>query len=345
MSKAPLNKNQIIIACAGSGKTTFIVDEALKLKDKKVLITTYTNENLDQIKTYLINKAGHVPPNISIVSWFSFLLQDGVRPYQNCLVEGKRIQSIYFPPKRNLYHRKDDYVTPARFIYSDKVSEFVFECNKKNKGLVINRIGKIYDYLFIDELQDFASYDLNVLQDFFQSQINTIGVCDPRQATFSTNNASKNKRFRRQNIYAWIKEQEKNKTITINEKTDCHRCNQMICDFGDQLFPNLPKTISKNMRTTDHDGIFCIPQSNVCDYVKKYTPVIIRYRKDRDTLGFPAINIGLSKGRTYDRVLIFPTKPMCEYLATKDLTKVGDQSKLYVAVTRARYSVTFVVDD
>jgi hypothetical protein len=56
-----------------------------------------------------------------------------------------------------------------------------------------------------------------------------------------------------------------------------------------------------------------------------------------------AINIGVSKGSTYERVLIFPTKPMQKYLETGDATKLKAPERLYVAVTRARYSVAFVV--
>ena len=37
-----MNNNKLIIAAAGSGKTTQLVEEALKIKAKKVLITTYT---------------------------------------------------------------------------------------------------------------------------------------------------------------------------------------------------------------------------------------------------------------------------------------------------------------
>jgi hypothetical protein len=55
------------------------------------------------------------------------------------------------------------------------------------------------------------------------------------------------------------------------------------------------------------------------------------------------MNIGNSKGRTFDRVMIFPTLPMKKYLETKNLDVAGDIAKLYVAVTRARYSVAFVV--
>ena len=37
-----------------------------------------------------------------------------------------------------------------------------------------------------------------------------------------------------------------------------------------------------------------------------------------------------------------PTKPMCKYLVDRDPSKLRAPERLYVAVTRARHSVTFV---
>jgi len=91
--------------------------------------------------------------------------------------------------------------------------------------------------------------------------------------------------------------------------------------------------------------VFCIQAENVEIYASTYSPTVLRYNKKVDTFGLEAINIGLSKGRTYERVLVFPTKPMKDYLITQDINKAGDKSKLYVAVTRAMHSVVFVVDD
>lgn len=50
---------------------------------------------------------------------------------------------------------------------------------------------------------------------------------------------------------------------------------------------------------------------------------------------------GLSKGKTYDRVLIIPTEPMIKFL-TQGIT--DKNYKFYIAVTRARYSVAFLFD-
>ena len=91
-----LNKNKVIVACAGSGKTKGIVEEALKLGKQKVLVTTYTNENIDQIKTFFIEKNGCIPANVTVQPWFSFLLQEGVRPYQNQMTQRGRVKSIFF---------------------------------------------------------------------------------------------------------------------------------------------------------------------------------------------------------------------------------------------------------
>ncbi len=351
-----LNKNKVIVACAGSGKTKGIVEEALKLGKQKVLVTTYTNENIDQIKTFFIEKNGCIPANVTVQPWFSFLLQEGVRPYQNQMTQRGRVKSIFFIEntkdagklKKKLRYIPDSqdshYLTEKNYIYSDKVSKFIYKCDNRSKGLISKRLEKIYGSIFIDELQDFAGYDLSLLEILFNLHINILAVVDPRQATFSTNTAQKNRQYRKNEIYVWLKREESKNKIKIEEKNDCYRCNQQICDFADKLFPDLPRTVSKNTRLTKHDGIFCISSEEVSAYISRYKPTILRYSKKTNTLGFPAINIGLSKGRTYDRVLIFPTKPMLEYLKTKELSKAGDKTKLYVAVTRAKYSVAFVVE-
>ena len=45
-----MKNNRLIVAAAGSGKTTFLVEEALKIKDKNVLMTTFTEANEAEIK-------------------------------------------------------------------------------------------------------------------------------------------------------------------------------------------------------------------------------------------------------------------------------------------------------
>jgi DNA helicase-2/ATP-dependent DNA helicase PcrA len=42
--------HELIVAAAGSGKTTRIVNEAKEIKIGEVLITTYTDANFEEIK-------------------------------------------------------------------------------------------------------------------------------------------------------------------------------------------------------------------------------------------------------------------------------------------------------
>lgn len=58
-----------------------------------------------------------------------------------------------------------------------------------------------------------------------------------------------------------------------------------------------------------------------------------------------AANLGEVKGATFDRVLIFPTKAMLKYLRTADINDTGGRDHFYVAATRAKFSVAFVVPD
>jgi len=341
------SKNVLVVGSAGSRKTSLIVESALGIGSTRVLITTFTNENVDQIRSYLILKNGCVPKNITVLSWFRFLLRHGVRPYQNMLSDRSRVRTINTDPlpmplkfvKRTDVNRY--YFTKQTDIYRDRVAEFACHCDDRTKGFVIGRLEKIYSRIFIDEFQDFAGYDFSFVEKLCRSSIAITMACDPRQGTFSTNHSLKNKRFKRAGVMDWIKKLEG--LVTIQERNECFRSNQVICDFADQLYPDFSKTVSMNTEITGHDGIFEISEDAVSKYVQEYAPTILRYNVATQTKGLKAINIGSCKGRTYDRVLIFPTGPMSEYVRTKNLAVVGDKAKLYVAVTRAKYSAAFVM--
>ena len=85
--------------------------------------------------------------------------------------------------------------------------------------------------------------------------------------------------------------------------------------------------------------------SDLDKYLSRYTPVQLRHNiRTATKREYASLNFGQSKGKTYDRVIIFPTEDMKKWL--KDTrTSLADETraKLYVAVTRARYSAAFVI--
>ena len=62
--------------------------------------------------------------------------------------------------KHPLYYGEEvffkHYFTNDLRIYSDKISKFVVKCNEKTNGEIIQRIVRMYPYIFIDEIQDLA---------------------------------------------------------------------------------------------------------------------------------------------------------------------------------------------
>jgi DNA helicase-2/ATP-dependent DNA helicase PcrA len=46
---------------------------------------------------------------------------------------------------------------------------------------------------------------------------------------------------------------------------------------------------------TGHDGVFVIKPFDVHEYYEEYRPVVLRDRRTTDTLGLPAMNIGVAK--------------------------------------------------
>ena len=89
-----MSTHKVIIAAAGSGKTTHIIREALENPDAKILITTYTIENTEEIKSKFRELNGYVPSNITILPWYSFVLQHLISPYQKVLYN-KRITYLH----------------------------------------------------------------------------------------------------------------------------------------------------------------------------------------------------------------------------------------------------------
>lgn len=342
----PSPKNRAIIAAAGARKTQTIVDEALADRSKRILVTTYTTENLRQIEARIAQQGGGVmPPNIQVKSWFSFLLGDGIRPYQSFVFgEIGLVKGLNFVGQR---HRSTPKArTKAFFLdsngdaYRNTVADLACRANSDSGGLVVTRIEAMYDHIYVDEVQDLVGYDLDFLDLLFGSAVGVTIVGDPRQHTFGTNEGSRNQKYRGAGFMDWLG--ERSKRCGREDRHESYRCNQAICDFASALFPNLPPMKSKNEVETGHDGIFHIAEREVGTYVHRHAPQILRHDKKTNTLGLPAMNFGVSKGSTFDRVLIFPTGPMRAYLKTLDPSPLDAPEKFYVAVTRAKYSVTFV---
>jgi DNA helicase-2/ATP-dependent DNA helicase PcrA len=342
--------SKTIVAAAGSGKTTYLVDEVLNSPNRRVAFVTYTNNNYNVIQSTFARKNGVTPSRVDVGTWFAFLLHECARPYQRSTYSDERIRTIAFTNGRSApyvpyVNTRGYYMAGGDAIYADKLSRFVIDCEKRTRGLVTTRLRALYDAVFIDEIQDLAGYDLDLLEVFMRAGIVMQLVGDPRQSTYATNNAAKNSRFRKEGLLEKIREWEAAGLCRLEFHARSFRCNQAICDFADALWPGWPATRSHNAEVTGHDGVFRVRTADLCAYINEFTPVVLRYDSRSDNHGCPVLNFGSAKGMTFERVLVLPHGPIEKYLQTANAEDVsGSVNKFYVAVTRARSSVAFLYD-
>ena len=350
--------NKLMIAAAGAGKTTYIINEAVKLENKKILITTFTEANEQEIKNKIIKIKGYIPSNITIQSWFSFLIKHGIKPYQSVMFECKingvcmvnRKSGFKYNTKgKSIYYSDneiDNFFNGNFRIYSDKISKLAYLVNKKSNGAIVNRLTKIFDNIYIDEIQDMAGYDLEFIKLILQSNINVCMVGDIRQTVYSTHWESKNKQYKYSKLLNYFKKECENIVLEIDDSTlkwSYRNCKE-ICYFSNKLYKEYSEVISLNYDKVEHKGLFYIKEEDIERYLSKYKPVqLIHDSKTKVNKNYLTYNFGGSKGLTFDRVLIHPTKDMLKWFKTYD-DQLSDptKAKLYVALTRAKYSVAIV---
>ena len=366
-----MHSDKLMIAAAGSGKTTYLVKHALQHPNEQILLTTYTQANEAGIRAKFIGERGGVPPNVTVQTWFSFLLQHGVRPYQGALndvlFEREIRGMLLVNEKSGLKYRNGGhpvyfaegtdferhYFSPTMKIYSDKIAKFVCKANKASSGEVIRRLSKIYSTILVDEVQDLAGNDLELLKLLFDSSMHVLLVGDPRQVTYLTHIEATNAKYKGGKIVEYVESVKKESRPSIDATTlnISHRNGQKICSYSARLYPNFapvcPCTcVGCSHGASGHTGVFLVVKGDVGEYLQKYNPVQLRWSSrtpvdDR----FPAMNFGESKGLEFERVLIYPTDDMIKWMRN-NASRLSDEAraKFYVGLTRAKFSVSIVLN-
>ena len=336
------------MCAAGGGKTTRIVEEAVGGTERSLLVT-YTRNNAKEIERKLYGFGPVIPPNIEVMTWFSFLLRDLARPYRQAMhnrrIEGLQWEegrSVPYIPEKNI---AGHYFAGGTLIYSDKISKFICECDRRTRGAVMRRLAQRFDHIFVDEIQDMAGYDLDVLELILKAGVKLTMVGDHRQATLRTNQGNKNSGFSGIKIVNKFKLWDRGGLATLSYEQHTHRCHQHIADLADRFFPGEPATKSLNDTVTGHDGVFIVASAKVEAYLAAFTPQILRFDKRTPCRDLPAMNFGESKGLTFDRVMVFPHGLAKKWLSSGKISHVEKSvAKMYVGATRARHSLAFVHD-
>lgn len=345
------SKNHLCLAVAGARKTQGIVDAcAAAPKDERILVLTYTTANQAELRARLAACAGD-HPNVEVVGWFSFLISNFARPFLPFVFPGKHVRGFDYqsPPQMyagvgawSRYFNSEDEVRKVH------LPQLAMRVEEASKGAGIRRLERVYDRIFIDEVQDLCGYDLDVLELLMLSKIPVEMVGDIRQAILATNQRErKNKKYMYMGIWEWFRAAENAGRVRISQRTQTWRCGPQIATLADSMFDDswgFEATESLNNTATGHDGVMLLKPEDVEAYVSRYAPLVLRHSmasaKEFDHL--KPMNFGDSKGLGRERVLILPTSAIEAFLQKGKTLTEAQAARFYVAVTRAQQSVAIV---
>lgn len=367
--------NTLCIAGAGSGKTHKIIAESIMEVERggKVLVVTYTTSNQQELRRRFLAAFGRHSDRFVVKGLFSFYLEDMVRPYQQELF-AQRIDGIFFNERNPHLKPGSTYMLPGRKEQledkSYNPSHFLTQCqtkahtgflaklaarlSKATKNAAAVRLGDIYSQVYFDEVQDLVGWDYEVLKALkkaMKSPITCVG--DFRQTVYETTFGHKAPQTAAEKIAEFKSMGFKEEALALNR-----RCIQTICAVADAVHKGIYEETKSAVddippEFTHHLGVFIVKQSDVTDYIAAYNPMVLRWNVASGTKILPAqarfYNFGSSKGLGFDRVLILPADSQMHFVLDGVTPFPPDaetaQNKMYVAITRARYSLGFIVPD
>lgn len=363
---------RLLLASAGAGKSRRIAERALEhaAAGRKVLLLTFTINNQAELVKQICRLNGCQPEYVVVKGWFSFLLEDMIRPYQRCIVPD-RISGVFLNTgnphllpgkhyaKKDRGEKIDGRFNPLHFVTEGEnrahtyyLAKLAARVHMHTGGSAARRLAEIYSAVFVDEVQDLVGWDFDILRALAETNMGEIDcVGDFRQAVYQTSETSKQPQSSAEKLAQFKNMEFEPESLAIS-----WRSIQVICDMGDRLhardghyLPTVSKVAAAPLEYAGHQGIFAVPKARLGQYIDTYHPVILRWNRGTQKKlceGQITYNFGECKGMGFERVLILPPDRHAKFLSG-DMTAFDDsetddsRNKLYVAITRARYSVAF----
>jgi superfamily I DNA/RNA helicase len=331
---------KIILAVAGSGKTTYLVNQIPK--EGRSLIITYTNSNILNLRRNIINTFGEFPNHIRLATYYSFLYSFCIQPF---LMQKYKLRGLTYKLNAPMYAKTDEnkrYLTKNNRLYHNRAAKFIEikgSCDDIKK-----RLEKYYRYFYIDEIQDFAGHDFELLEKISESNINILYVGDFYQHTFDTSRDG-NVKQSLHNDYNKYKEKFRGMGFVVDEMTlnKSYRCSQQICNF---IKNNL--NINIESYKTDISEIKYIDNKMEIKKIMEDDNIIKLFRQKHYSYKCKSRNWGDCKGENqYNNICVVLNPKTLKYYMENKLHKLenGTLNKLYVAISRAHRNVYFISEE
>lgn len=350
---------QIILAVAGAGKTYHICHSIDPTK--KNLILAYTNENIHNIENELCDAHKGVPELTTVMTFDSFVYRHLICPYEPSIAEHFSCPAFISsgictidPPPKQITNAKGRMVANPKYITKDKLrhyitnqgqyycatlSELVLQVKKGRDSLVKRaaaRLNLFYDYVLIDEFQDFREHDYELIMTLAKQLNSVMLVGDYYQHSVSaTNNSGKPFKKRKGDVgYSEFISELQSEGFNVDTTTlsKSRRCSAEICDY-------VSKKLGINISSQDEHEGSVIWADDLAVEILNNKQIVKLIFKEADKYSFQALNLSYSKGDTVDAACVILTDRF-DRLDSEDFSiqgiPVSTINKLYVAMTRSR---------
>ncbi|MEQ9547447.1 MAG: AAA family ATPase [Marinobacter sp.] len=331
---------RVVFAVAGSGKTSRIID--CVEEDSRCLIVTYTDNNTRNIKNRIFKKFGKIPKGVRIYSYFTFLYSFCFRPLCGYELNTKGINFNYPLPKHSQRSRKDTkkhYIDKNDRLFASRIAKLLVEFDVVPE--LIERIEKFFDLVCIDEVQDFAGNDFNLLCALANANINMQLVGDFYQHTFDTSRDGNTQKNLHISFDKYCEKLAKaGFSIDFESLSHSYRCSPSVCSF----VKNELGIEIESHRIDEVDVRLVDEMQEVDDIYLNASIVKLFYQKGNSYIGYTE-NWGNTKGvDNFQDVCVVLNKTTFNAFNSGELYQLAatTKNKLYVACTRAKGNLYFI---
>ncbi|PSU58078.1 AAA family ATPase [Photobacterium phosphoreum] len=327
---------RVVLAVAGSGKTQHIINK-LDI-NSRALIITYTINNTTNLKKRIFKKFGVMPKGIRVYTYFSFLMSFCVRPIVGTDIKIKGV-SYSKPPMFAKRNSHEHYVSKGHRLYHNRIAKMMMDCD----GLpdISKRIEKYFNFFCVDEVQDFAANDFNLLCELSKMDVETLFVGDFFQHTFDTSRDGTIQKNLHKSYEIYLsKLKSAGYTIDLNTLSHSYRCSPTVCRFVSEKIG-----IQIGSHRQDEVNIAVIDDIEHIERLLNDNSIIKLFFKESHKYVGWTDNWGNTKGLDDFSDICIVLNPTTLTAYTKgqlDTLAPSTLNKLYVACTRAKGNVYFV---
>ena len=231
------------------------------------------------------------------------------------------------------------YVSRGNLLYHSRAFDFA---NKFiGLGKVIARIQKFFDFVFLDEVQDFAGYDFDFITLLGQANINAILVGDFFQHTFDTSRSGTKNSNLHNNYNDYKTHFQKFFSVDESSLAVSYRCSNEICEF---LRDNIKIQINSCRQGDTSQKPVLIQNKETIRCIMENPSIKKLFYNCSKKYSCNASNWGDCKGLTFGDVCVVLNENTYKLFYSGKLNSLSpiSRNKFYVACTRASGKLCFI---